>query len=275
MATNIAASNALPLPVQQVAAAQQLGAFKKVYTASVVRTIIGSCVFLMATAFFGVGGLLPAGLELTTRVVLVVFGVLSLAVALYLGYSGIQVAHQQIYLFEQGMVIERGKQVQAFSWHQVSEVWQSITRNYRNGRYTGTTYVYTLRRVDGYQIKLDNLTKDIAELGPVVAQAITRELVPRALQAIRGGQILTFASLSLTQRGIANKREMLPWSQIQGVNVHQGRATIKKIGTSRVFWTERVAKIPNFHVFTVIADEMLRQAGTGQSSMPRSNQPPH
>jgi hypothetical protein len=160
------------------------------------------------------------------------------------------------------MVIERGKQVQAFPWNQTAEVWQSITRNYRNGRYTGTTYVYTLRRADGYQIKLDNLTKDIAELGPVVAQGITRELVPRALQAIRGGQTLTFASLSLSQRGIANRREMLPWSQIQGVNVHQGRATIKKVGTSRVFWTERVAKIPNFFVLTIIADEMLRQAGT-------------
>ena len=96
----------------------------------------------------------------------------------------------------------------------------------------------------------------------MVAQAITRELVPRALHAVRGGETLTFASLSLNQQGIANKREMLPWSQIQGVNVHQGRATIKKVGTSRVFWTDRVAKIPNFLVFTIIADEMVRQVGS-------------
>src|SRR5690242_7821542 len=204
MATNMVSSDVLPLPVQQAAASQQLGTFRKVYKASIIRTIIGSCVFLAAAALFGLGGLLPPGLEATTRFVLLIFGVLSLGVALYLVRSVVQVANQQIYLFEQGMVIERGKQVQAFPWSQIAEVWQSITRNYRNGRYTGTTYVYTLRRADGYQVKLDNLTKDIAELGPVVTQAITRELVPRALQAIRGDQTLIFASLSLNQQGIAN-----------------------------------------------------------------------
>jgi hypothetical protein len=34
--------------------------------------------------------------------------------------------------------------------------------------------MYTLRRVDGYQVKLNNLTKDIAELGSAIAQGITR-----------------------------------------------------------------------------------------------------
>lgn len=271
MATNMVSSGVLPPPVQQVAAAQRLGTFRKIYKASVIRTIIGSGVFLAAAALFCLGGLLPPGQEAMTRFVLLVFGVLSLGLAFYLGYTVIQVAKQQIYLFEQGMVIERGAQVQAFPWNQIAEVWQSITRNYRNGRYVGTTYLYTLRRTDGYRFKLDNLTKDIAELGPVIAQAIAREMVPPALHAIQGGQTLTFASLSLTQRGIANRREMLPWSQIQGVNVHQGRATIKKAGTSRVFWTDRVAKILNFLVFTVIADEMLRQASAGRSRSDHQN----
>ena len=266
MQTNIAPSGALPLPVQQAAASQQLGTFRRVYKSSIIRTVVGSCVLLVATVFFCAGGLLPPGLEVGARFVLLVFGALFLGMALYLGYSVLQVANQQIYLFEQGMVIERGTQVQAFPWNQIAEVWQSITRNYRNGRYVGTTYVYTLQRADGYRIKLDNLTKDIAELGPVIAQAISRELVPHALHAMRGGQTLTFASLSLTQRGIANRREMLPWSQIQGVDVKQGRVTIRKVGTprARVFWTDRVARIPNFLVLTVVADEMLRQARTGR-----------
>jgi hypothetical protein len=264
MTTNMVPPAMLPQSVQQVAAAQRLGEFTKVYTTAVARTIIGSLVFLVAAALFCAGGLLPAELTVTVRVVLPVCGLLFLGLGLSLGYSVIQVANQQIYLFEQGMVIAKGKQVQTFSWNQVAEVWQSITRTYRNGRYVGTTYLYTLRRIDGYQIKLNNLTKDIAELGPTMAQSITRELLPRALHTIRGGQTLTFASFSLNRQGIGKGREVLPWSQVQGVDVHQGRVIVKQAGKSRDSWTVRVAKIPNFLVFTLLVEEMLRPAGVGR-----------
>lgn len=251
----------LPLPVQQRAEAQRLGAFTKAYQTTVVRTIVGSFVFLVAAALFCVGGILPPDLTVTTRGVLLVFGLLFLGLALTLAYNVLQVANQRIYLFEQGLVIDKRQQVQVFPWNQTAAVWQSVTRNYRNGRYVGTTYIYTLRRVDGYQVKLNNLTKDIAELGPIIAQGITRELVPRALHSIGTGQTLTFAPFSINQQGIGNGREFLPWPQVQGVDVKQGRVTIKKAGTSRDSWTDKVAKIPNFLVFTVVAEEMLRLYG--------------
>ena len=264
MTTNMVPLDMLPLPVQQVAAVQRLGAFMKAYKTSLVRTILGALVFMVAAALFCAGGIFPPDLPVTTRVVLLGFGLFSLGLAIFLAYSVIQVANQQIYLFQQGMVIDKGKQVQAFPWHQAATVWQSITRNYRNGRYVGTTYMYTLRRFDGYQVKLNNLTKDIAELGPTIAQGITRELVPHALHSIRVGQTLTFAPFSVSQQGIGNGREFIPWSQVQGVEVKQGRVTVKKTGTSRDWGTDKVAKIPNFLVFTVVADEMLRQASAGR-----------
>ena len=108
------------------------------------------------------------------------------------------------------------------------------------------------------------MTKNIAELGPAIAQAITRELVPRALHSIRVGQTLTFAPFSVNQQGIGNGREFLPWSQVQAVEVKQGRVAVKKTGTLRGSWTSKVAKIPNFLVFTVVADQMLQQASAGR-----------
>ena len=266
MTTNMVPPVMLPMPVQQVAAAQRLGAFMKAYKTTVVRTIIGSLVFLVGAALFCAGGIFPPDLTVTTRGVLLVFGLFFLGLALSLASSVIRVANQRIYLFEQGLIIDKGKQVQAFPWNQVAAVRQSITRNYRNGRYVGTTYIYTLRRVDGYQVKLNNLTKNIAELGPTLAQGITRELVPRALHSIKVGQTLTFDPFSINQQGIGNGREFLPWSQVQGVEVQQGRVIVKKAGTSRDSWTDKVAKIPNFLVFTVVADEMLRQASAGRKT---------
>ena len=161
MATNIVPVGILPLPVQQVAATQRLGAFVKAYKASLVRTIVGALVFLAGAGLFCAGGILPPELTVTTRLVLLVFGLFFFGLALSLGYSVIQVANQRIYLFERGLVIDKGKQVQAFPWNQASTVWQSITRTYRNGRYVGTRCAYTLRLVDGYQLKL-NLHNELA-----------------------------------------------------------------------------------------------------------------
>lgn len=260
MATDMASTGVLPLPVQQVASAQRLGTFTRAYkTTSLVRTIIGSLVFLVAAMFFCAGGILPPELTVTTRVLLLASGLLSLSLALSLSYSVIQVANQRVYVFEQGLVIDKGKQVQAFPW-KACTVWQSITHNYRNGGYVGTTYVYTLRRVDGYQVKFNNLTKDIAELGLAITQGMIRELVQPALHSIRVGETLTFAPFSVNQQGIGNGHGFLPWSHVQGVDVKQGRVAVKKAGPSPDSWTAKVAKIPNFFVFAVVADEMLRQA---------------
>jgi hypothetical protein len=260
MATNMIPQDLLPLPVLQVAAAHRLGAFLKVYNTNLVKTIIGSLVFLAGAAFFFAGGIFPPDETVVSRGVLMVFALLFLCAAIYLLSTVIQAANQQIYLFQQGLVIDRSHQLQAFPWNQVAEVWQSITRNYRNGSYVGTTYLYTLRRIDGYQVKLSNLTKDIAELGPAIAQGITRELVPRARYTLRAGQTLTFAPFSMSQQGISNGHELLSWSQVQAVNVSQGYVKIKKTGMSQDWGTASVAKIPNFLVFTVIAEEMMRQA---------------
>jgi hypothetical protein len=57
----------LPLPVQQVAAAQRLGAFLKAYKTSLARTIVGAFIFLVAAALFCAGGIFPPELTVTTR----------------------------------------------------------------------------------------------------------------------------------------------------------------------------------------------------------------
>lgn len=262
MATNMAPQEALPLPVQQAAAALRLGAFTKVYKVSARRTIVGASIILAAAVFFSGGGIFPQNISDSTRTTLIVCGLAFLGIAFYMFYTVVQVRNQQIYLFQQGIVIEKGGRVEVFPWSQAAQVLQSITRNYRNGVYVGTTYIYTLQRADGYQIKLDNLTKEVAELGQSVAQGIARELIPRAFQALQYGQTLPFGTFSLNQQGISNKGDFIPWQQVQAVEVKQGKISIKKVGAKRAWGSTMVAKTPNFLVFTVVTEKMIRQASS-------------
>lgn len=264
MAANIVPQDILPLSVQQIAASERLGTFMKMYKSSLTRTIIGAIFFLLGGVLFVGGGALPPDLSVVTRAVLLIFGLLFLGLTIYMVFTVIQAAGQQIFLFQQGMVIEKKGQLQVFPWNQAAEVWQSITRQYRNGVYVGTTYNFTLRRTDGYQIKLGNLTKNIAELGPAISEGVSRALVPRAFQSLQAGQTLTFAPFSITLQGISNGRETISWAQVQGVDVKQGRLTVRKTGSSRSWGTVMVSKIPNFLVFIVVAEELIRRAGGGR-----------
>lgn len=260
MAMNITSQEILPPTVQQAALAQQLGGFVKAYKSSLVRMSIAVFILLVGGVLFVIGGIVATD-GVSTQVLLLVLGLFCLGVAIYLIFTMIQAATQQVYLFQQGIVVARGHRVQAFPWRQAAEVRQSITRNYRYGIYVGTTYVFTLRRVDGYQVKLGNLTKGIAELGPAIAQGISRELVPRAFHSIQAGQTLSFAPFSVNQQGISNGREWLPWTQVQAVNVQRGRVTVIRVGVSRPWGAAPVAKIPNFLVFIATAEELRKQAG--------------
>jgi len=263
MAVNMAPQGSLPMPVQQAAMAQQLGAFMKGYKATLVRMILGTIVFAALGLFFVALAINTSG-DGSGIAIGGVLGLLSFGLTAFFIYRIVQAAGQQIYLFQQGIVIEHKGQVQAFPWNQATEVWQSITRHYTNGVYTGTTYQYTLQRGDGYKIKLDNTTKGIAELGQAVTRGITQELVPRAMNSIRAGQTLTFGRFSVNQQGIGNGKEFIPWPQVQAVNVNRGQVTVKKAGKFLNWGSAMVAKIPNFFVFLAVSEEMIRQVSGGR-----------
>ncbi|HEY4384947.1 MAG TPA: DUF6585 family protein [Ktedonobacteraceae bacterium] len=262
MAMNMPPQVFLSMPVQQAAAAQQLGAFHKSYKVNIFNSIVGIVVsvavgFFFVVAAFGSGDSEAMAVEL---VLALIFFIL----AAFLIYAFVKASGRQIHLFQQGLVIEQRDQIQVFPWNQAAEVWQSIVRRYRYGIYVGTSYKYTLRRVDGYQIKLNNMTKGIEELGAAVSKGVTQELVPRAMYSIRSGQTLTFAQFSINQQGIGNGHEFIPWLQVEAVNVNRGRLSVKRAGKFLNWSSAMVAGIPNFFVFLAVAEEMIRQTHSGR-----------
>lgn len=272
---NMAPQGYLSPQVQQAVAAQQLGPFIRNYKASFFNILIGPIVCAIVGIFF-----LASGTQGGDSSANFMFAAIFLIIGVILLVIGVPNLGQQVYLFQQGLVIEKGGQAQPFPWRQTAEVYQQITNYYRYGIRTRTVYRYTLRRADGYQIKLTNSTKGIAQLGQAISKGVTQELVPRALHSIRSGQTLTFAQFSVNQQGIGNGREFLPWQQVEAVNVNRGIVSVKKAGKFLNWGTAAVAKVPNFFVFTAVADELIRQnsgvqPGYGQPSygQPSYSQP--
>ena len=260
--TNLVSPDVVPLPVQQAAHAQQLGTFLKAYRVSIPQVIAAIFVIIL---FWGAGiYLLGSGLfeqdNIGIKVSSLVFGLFLLGVPIgifYLQYGQNlslvpQSIKRRIYLFQQGIVIDQAGQLQPFPWNQTAEFWEDVLISTKGSRFN-----YTLRRFDGYQIKLNDLTKGIRELGSAMAQGITQAQVPRAWQALQSGQTLTFAPFSINQQGIGNGREWLPWSQVQEITRKDGRVSIKKVGMPQAWGS---ALIPNCRVFTTMAEDFRQQA---------------
>lgn len=262
MEQKLTSSNQLPLPVpvQQAAASGGLGAFCKTYRATLARTITVIIIFLLAAGGFAVGDSLAHDLNIGARLLFLLLILLWVVASVYLLFQVIQAARRRIYRFQQGLVIEQGKQIHILSWRDI-QVWQRITRRSSNGIYAGTTYLYTVRRVDGYRIELGSLVKQIAELGEAMTTGVTQAQVPLAFSAVQTGQTLTFGPFSVNQQGIGFKREFLPWQQMQDIVVSQGIVTVKKAESRSRPWQALVSAIPNIRVFLVLVEEMRQQAG--------------
>ena len=261
--TNLVSQDVVPLPVQQAAYAQQLGTFLKAYRVSIgqVIAVIFVIIVFWGSGIYFLGSGLFERVDIGAKVASLVLGMICLGVpigAIHLQFgqnlsSVAQSIKRRIYLFQQGIVIDQAGQLQPFPWHQTAEFWEDVFISTK-----GSHFTYTLRRLDGYQIKLTDMTKGIRELGPVMAQGITQALVPRAWQALQSGQTLTFAPFSINQQGIGNGREWLPWSQVQEITRREGRVSIKKVGMSQAWGA---ALIPNCRVFTTMAEDLRQQAG--------------
>jgi hypothetical protein len=257
MVGNTLEQGLLSAQAQQLAEEEQLGSFVKSYQSYLVGYTIGErvrfavgCVLLgcMLVSLIGPGN--PGGIALVVGgLALLVIGVCVLG----------SIVVKQIHLFENGIIIEKG-QLQVFPWSQ-SEISQHIYRHLYKRRYR-TIYYYTLRREDGYRIKLGNRTRNIAELGQAMTHGITRERYPRAIQSINAGQTISFGRfLSLNNQGITGRGEFLPWQQVQNVEIVSAFVSIKKIEPK--WWEGDIIlpfhEIPNAFVFVAVAQEMLRQ----------------
>lgn len=260
MKTDLVLEDMVPFDVQTTADTQNLGTLIEVYPSKLIGTVIASFLIMIGGLFFLASGLLQLHATIATRVFMSLAGLIIIGSAIYMIYTVVQAAGRKIYRFQRGIVIARGNQIEALPWNQTTELWQAITRSINKyGRHVGTRYSYTLKREDGYVIRLNKLTKNIEELGPTVAKSITRDMAPRAFQSIQNGETLNFARFTVSNQGLGNGREVLPWTQVLSINMQAGKVTIWKPGL-KVWEEEETSKIPNVQVFMLVANKLKSQA---------------
>lgn len=258
----------LPPAVDEIARAYQMGEARNDYGLSRKATnqtrnsgiaclIIGGLIGFLGTSDLGQSSVAPGVFLLLLAGLVCIIGVVFIV-----RIAALRKVDVHIYTCENGFIYAVGQTVpQPFRWDQIQAVWRKATNHYRNGVYTGTSTCYTIERKDGSQVVLDNHIDGIEKLGKVISARITRLLLPQVIEAFNSGQTITFALLTLDQQGLNNGHELLPWTQVEAVDVKDGFVSVKRQGAWLNWDRVAAAEIPNFFVFQALVDYVLKQYG--------------
>lgn len=245
---------------EQLAATYQLGTPQSEYKVGYAgRKKVG--LIILFIVLIGLGGLFGAAAADPSGGQQLVFVILSLACvafAIYIVLQPVIYRSWRAYVCSDGLLSVRGSKIEAFRWDQIEAMWQAVTRRYYNGIYTGTTHIYTVRSSDGRQVVFNDRFANVEQLGDTISREITNRLLPQVIRAYQAGNTITFGPLSISQQGVSNSKELLPWSQIKEVGVNRGVVTVKKEGKWLNWSSVMVAKVPNIFVFMALANYVLK-----------------
>lgn len=249
----------IPPAISQTASTYQLGNVVAKYgliAGATVRSAIGGIVILLGGAWFiiGVRGGGP------------VFGGVLILISLRFFWEAYKAWHSaqsklRVYVCERGLIYtQKNTPPQPMGWESLL-VWRSAVKLYQNAGPTGTTYRYTLQRDDGFHCTLDDDIKGIADLGNLISDSVTKARFPGYVQAYNAGQTLSFGTLTISTQGVGNGRELLPWSDVNDIDVQSGYIKVKRAGGWFSWKTVAASSIPNLFIFLALSDYVLRQHG--------------
>jgi hypothetical protein len=249
----------LPLEMQNLASTYQLGAPMAEYRGGFTGRAIGAIVAGMVLV--GIFGLAWIGTasdgDSASTLIFAIFTLLSLAFLAWAIISPLQSNSWHVYVFNQGFIFLKGGQPDIFRWADVRAIWQQVTQYYRYGIRTRTTHKYTIERADGHRVVLNDRIKNVGELGNGLSRQISEFMLPHMIAAYNAGNVITFGPLSVSQQGVSNGREMLPWPSIKEIGANRGYVSVRKEGKWLNWSTVAVANIPNFAVFIALTRYIL------------------
>lgn len=177
----------------------------------------------------------------------------------------------RVYQFEHGLIRAKGEQIDVIRWDAVAFVTQNVrSRGYYYAvggviaaalaNRNGTPHSVSVQRNDGAVFKFNSTIQHVGQLIQTIQTAVLQAHMPRAMAAYNAGSPVVFGPLTLGQQGLSNGRELLPWNEVQSVDIKQGQMIVKRVGKTFSWANTNIAKIPNVFVFM----SMINYARTGR-----------
>jgi hypothetical protein len=162
----------------------------------------------------------------------------------------------RVLVFPEGLVRVHRGEAQALCWEEIDQVlWQKSEGGHWRAWIGGVTL--SLQAADGRRMKFDDSLPRLAQLAQIVRQRTLSFLWPKALMVYEAGHTLDFGKLRISQRGLSNGKETLPWSLVQKVKSNATELSIYKKGKRGHYFDFTLSDIPNFHVLQALLAQQV------------------
>jgi hypothetical protein len=225
---------------EQFTGVNGLGAAQGVYTASNsnrwVSAMLG-VLLLVSAALTGIYGFFDASVQVArygpvlfdkTFVMPLIIAALLFLAGLLLSINAALNWNKCVVLYEQGLAYNDQSGVQTWTWREVEWFYTFITKRYTSGIYSGTSYVYTLRKANGARLVLDNKFKQIELIGNSINKKVAPLQYERLIQSLRSEQTVTLGKLSISSENISINKKSYSWGEVENVGLRRGYISIHK-----------------------------------------------
>ena len=154
--------------------------------------------------------------------------------------------------------VARGGKSLAGHWDDVASVIQRAFQMRYYGIPIYTSHTYTVITLDGSKIKVDNAFGKVGKLGDTIQRLSANALLPRAIAAYHSGATLPFGKLSVSQAGISNGKQTLPWSDLNQLTLRNGYVLITRKGKMLRWTSTPISATPNLYVLTALVGYIQR-----------------
>jgi hypothetical protein len=201
--------------------------------------------------------------NLTLRILGLIFTIIIFN-AIFIGAIVIHLVNNRnsryrVILFDPGFAWVKNDQVLIFPWEQISAVTQRImaTDLGLSGSVNGVYYDMTVWNQEGYNIHLGNNISGIDRLASLIQTKVTEIKLPIALEKFNSGANVEFGPLVVSNDGLSNRIDLVPWNQITRISIDGGVITINKQGKLLSWQKIRASTIPNLLVFLRLVEHIV------------------
>lgn len=233
----------------------QLGNKRAWYT-GIFFGVVGLGLFAIAAFVSVVGESNPRG-ALFLGACFGIPGLLCLCGAAWQLYSAFKNQKRRVVVFETGLARVGASKNAVIRWDDINTVFQALTDLRRNGTRVSTIHTYTICLKDNSKVLFDDTVQNVEALGNTIQKEVSNRLLPRYMETYTSGRTVTFGRLTISQAGINNSRETMPWDQVEAVNIDRGQISVRKQGKWFNWAGQTAAQTPNLLIFLTMIDQIV------------------
>ncbi|MFI7114548.1 DUF6585 family protein [Nonomuraea sp. NPDC050227] len=160
---------------------------------------------------------------------------------------------RRVYVCERGLVETRIGRAYVLPLDRITGIRRAVTELYVNGAHHATAHAVTVETADRGRFTYDNRFRNIEDLADILQQKVVNDhLLPLLAERFGAGETISFGPLSVSPEGIVRKRRLLPWGELDGTAIAQGRLTVRKKNALLSWANHHTYDIPNLTIFLAI-----------------------